>query len=365
MGFESGLETKFTGKRSKSLKLFTETINAGEHASLGLPMPELLGYAPLYMPVKVAHGRKEGPTCLLVASMRGDEYNGMEIIKDFLGRSALERLQGTVIAVPVVNVFGMLNRSPYLPGNNLLEDAFPGSENGNYAARTAHMIMTTLFAQCDLCVSFTCGELNHRVLPHIYGDFSDPVQRALAEAFPVSVLADKEPGSGSLASSARELKKPLLTYQAGEALRVNRPAIRQGARGLLRMFRKLGMLPAEGSQGKAERDLPVVSNQSEWVYATKSGISHFYKQLGDRVSKGERLARINEPLGSFQEVTIHAPHEGIIVGVNDMPMVFEGDCLFRIARFEALDQAASAVESWPVEAEVTTAKQETEADTTA
>lgn len=347
---------KLTGKKNKPFKLFSETINPGEQASLGLPMPEILGYAPLYMPVKVFNGKTEGPVCLLVASMRGDEYNGMETIKRVVGMSALDRLHGTLIAVPVLNVFGMLNRSRYLPGEQLLEEAFPGEENGTYAARTANLFITTLFEQCDFCVSFTSGELNHRALPHVYADFSEEKNRSMAEAFPVSVLVDAKPSPGSLAACASEAGKPMLTYQSGEAMRVNKTAINQGSRGVMHLLRQTGMIPPDSHEPAAKRESPVICKHNDWIYATKSGISNPYKKLGDKVSKGEALALINEPLGSFQEVKVTAPHDGIIVGVNELPLVFEGDCLFRLARFEELDAAANAVDAWPTEsAESTTA----------
>jgi len=340
---------RLTGKKNKTFKLFTESINPGEHASLGLPMPEILGYAPLYMPVKVFHGKNEGPVCLLVASMRGDEYNGMETIKRVMSRSALDHLHGTLIAVPVLNVFGMLNRSRYLPGDQLLEEAFPGEECGTYAARTANLFMSTLFEQCDFCVSFTCGELNHRALPHVYADFSMEENRVMAEAFPVSVLVDAPPPPGSLAACASEAGKPMLTYQSGEAMRVNKAAVHQGSRGVMHLLRQCGMIRANSHEPAAKPELPVICKHNDWIYATKSGIAHPYKQLGAKVSKGEALALINEPLGSFQEVKVTAPHDGIIVGVNELPLVFEGDCLFRLARFEELEAAADAVGSWPTD----------------
>lgn len=343
------LSAKITGKKNKPFKLYNETISPGERASLGLPMPELLGYAPLYMPVKVINGRTEGPVCLLVATMRGDEFNGMESIKRIIELAAMDRLHGTLIAVPVLNVFGMLNRSRFLPGERLLEDTFPGSENGNYAARTAHLFMESIFQHCDFCVHFRCGELNHRSLPHVYGDFSNEANRELALSYDVSVLVDTEPPVNSLQSCAKASGKPMVTFNAGEAMRFNNHAIVQGSHGTARMLRKIGMLPTDSRDTTKEEALPLVSKESEWVYATKSGIAHLFKELGERVSKGTTLARINEPLGSHQEVRVNAPMDGIIVGVNDMPMVYEGDYLYRIASFEQLDQAVNAVEAWSSE----------------
>lgn len=344
------IAAKAEGKNGR-YSLFETTISPGERASLGLPLPEMLGYAPLYMPVKVINGKTAGPTVLLFATLRGDEFNGMEILKQLLELSLLDRLRGTLLVVPVLNVFGMLNRSATLPDGQTLDLAFPGKAEGDYTGRTAHLFFDSLFSKADVCVELCSGGMNHNFLPHVYGDFSMEANRELAEAFAVSVAVDIEPRPGSLSALAKELGKPMLTFRAGEAMRFNRHAIRLGRKGLVSLLRRLKMLPESDSPQGASRagQAPVFVESSDWVHATKSGIAHPKKALGDRVTKGETLAVISEPLGSFQEVTVTAPSDGVLVGANDMPLVFEGDYLFRIATFDQLDEAADRLQEWTKE----------------
>jgi len=337
-----------TGKKNKPYAFFEATVNPGETASLGVPLPELLGCAPLYLPVKIVHGKTEGPTLLLFATMRGDDFNGMEIIKRVTEKAAAGKLRGTLVTAPVLNVFGMMNRSRGLPGGQLLEHAFPGDESGSYAARTAHLFVERLFAPCDVCVGLSSGRMNHNVLPHIYTDFEVTGNREFAEVFPVSVIDNIDPEPGTLPAVARERGKPMLSYRAGEAMRFNRKAIQLGTRGLMRLLRRLDMLPADGHETPAASK-PVICKASEWVYSTKSGIARLEKGLGDKVSQGDLLARISEPLAGSEEVRVVAPNDGVVVGLNDIPLVYEGDSLVRLARFEQMEEAASAVRQWSEE----------------
>jgi len=337
-------QDRFTGKKNSSFRLLDVAVSPGEHASLGLPLPELMEYAPLYMPVKVMNGRTEGPVLLVFATMRGDEFNGMEIIKRVTSLAAMDRLHGTIIAVPVLNVFGVLNRSPYVPGDALLENQFPGSPHGDYAQRLAHLFVENLFKRCDFCLQVGSGHLNHRMLPHIYADFSVRGNRELATHFPVSVVVNSDADPGSLQAVAKACGTPMVSYSAGEAMRFSKSAIRLGTRGIPHLLREIGMLPGDGHEPEKPVAAPIVSEENEWLFADKSGISRHEVALGDRVAKGDLLATITDPLAGLQEVKVQAPYDGVVVGVNEMPLVYEGDCLLRLATFEQMEEAASALQ---------------------
>jgi len=106
-----------------------------------LPVGRLYTHAPVTMPVHVVKGKRSGPRLFLSAAIHGDEINGVEIIRRVLKLAALKRLRGTIIAVPIVNVHGLLNHSRYLPDGRDLNRSFPGSEKGSIAARFALILM--------------------------------------------------------------------------------------------------------------------------------------------------------------------------------------------------------------------------------
>jgi hypothetical protein len=335
-----------TGKKNHRFSLLDSHINAGESASLGLPMPELLGFAPLYMPIRVINGKHEGPTVLLFATMRGDEFNGLEIIRNFLALDDLNDMHGRILAVPVLNVYGLLNRRPDLPGGQRLETAFPGSVEGRYSERLAHLFVDDLFQHCDIAVEFSSGEMHHNSLPHVHTDFGTPGNRELAADFPVSLIVDERAEPGSIQEVARTGGQNLLSYRAGEAMHTNPHAIRLGQEGLTNLLTRLGMLPSRESEPVELPRQPLIAESSEWVYSTKSGIAEAVVQLGDQVSAGQKLADIREPFGSFQEVTAKAPTDGVVVGLNEVPMVYEGDPLIRVARFAQPERAATTLQTW-------------------
>ena len=138
--------------KNKPLQICNEVIHPGESLSLALPMPEMFSCAPLYMPIKVIHGKHPGPCVLITAAVHGNELNGVEIINQLINLKVMKRLEGTIIAVPVMNVYGLINRSPYLPTGVDLNTCFPGSSTGTHAARIAHLFSQEIFLKADVCI---------------------------------------------------------------------------------------------------------------------------------------------------------------------------------------------------------------------
>ena len=163
---------------------------------------------------------------------------------------------------------------------------------------------------------------------------------------PVSVIVDERAEPGTVQEVARTGGQNILSYRAGEAMHTNPHAIRLGQEGLAHLLARLGMLPSRESEPVELPRQPLIAESSEWVYATKSGIAEAQVQLGDQVSSGQKLADIREPFGSYQEVTAKAPTDAVVVGRNEVPMVYEGDPLIRLARFAQIERAATTLQTW-------------------
>lgn len=330
--------------KNKTLQICNESIYPGESLSLALPLPELFSCAPLYMPIKVIHGKRPGPCLLVTAALHGNELNGTEIINRLLKIKALKRLQGTLIAIPVLNVYGLINRSRYLPGGIELDRCFPGAKTGTHASRMAHIFTNEIFNKADICVDLQTGFINHTNLPQVYVNFEDQQAKALAQTFNAPVMSNMDCEEGSLRSLALEEKKPFLLYEAGEAMRFDEHAIKVGVKGLLNVMRQLEMLP-----NPTKKEPPLKSFFTEkniWVRASTSGISHTQYKLGQHVKKGEVLCTINDPFGATDSVHITSPEEAIIVGKNNLPLVHEGEALFQLAVFPKMRHTASHLEEW-------------------
>ncbi|MCW5588818.1 MAG: succinylglutamate desuccinylase/aspartoacylase family protein [Legionellales bacterium] len=331
--------------KNKALQICNETIHPGETLSLALPLPELFSCAPLYMPIKIAHGTQAGPILMITAAIHGNELNGTEIINRLLNLKVIKQLRGTLIAVPIVNVYGFINRSRLLPGGINLDHCFPGSKNGTHASRVAHLFYKEIFAKAQYCIDLQTGFINYSNLPQIYYHFGDRESQKLAESFNAPVISHLADEPGSLHHMARQDHVPFIVYEAGEAMRFDEHAIRTGVSGILNILKFLDMLPHKNIKDK--KIIPsFVAEKNIWVRASTSGLSQTTFKLGQSVKKGKLLATIQDPFGASEKVNIYNPEDAIIVGKNNLPLVHEGEALFQLAVFSRMQQAETHFEDW-------------------
>lgn len=325
-----------------SIKIGNIAVAPGERRIINLPVARLYTHADLSMPVEVVNGRRDGPRLFVSAAIHGDELNGVEIIRRLLRHTSLKRLHGSLIAVPVVNVHGLLHRSRYLPDRRDLNRSFPGNERGSLAARIAHLFMREIVANATHGIDLHTGAVHRDNLPQVRANLNDQETRSLAEAFGTPVLINADLRDGSLREAAAEAGIPMLLYEAGEALRFDEVAIRVGLRGVLNVMRSLDMLPKV--KRKEPRVMPVISQGTTWIRAAESGILWSRLRLGARVSKGDVIGRIAAPLMNTEHV-VEAPADGILIGRTHLPLVYEGEALFHIARFHRVAVVAEQLEA--------------------
>lgn len=331
--------------KNSSIQICNETIHPGESLSLAMPLPELFSCAPLYMPIKVIHGKEAGPCLLITAAMHGNELNGTEIINRLLEKSSVKRLAGTLIAIPVLNVYGLINRSRYLPGGVDLDRCFPGSKAGTHAARMAHIFTQEIFSKADVCLDLQTGFINYTNLPQIYTSFKDEKSKSLAKIFNAPVISDMPCEKGMFRAMAIKKNKPFLLYEAGEAMRFDEHSIKTGVKGIVNIMRTLSMLP-EKPTNKETMLKSFFAEQNIWVRASTSGVSHSTHKLGQFIKKGETLCVIKDPFGAAHDVTVESPEDAIIVGKNNLPLVYEGEGLFQLAIFPKMEHAATHLGAW-------------------
>ncbi len=308
-----------------------------------MPVPRLYTHAEMDIPVHVIHGRRPGPRLFVSAAVHGDEINGVEIIRRLLRLKALKSVRGTLIAVPVVNVFGFVNHSRYLPDRRDLNRSFPGSESGSLASRIAKAFVDEIVGVATHGIDLHTGS-NHRTnLPQVRACMDHDETARIATAFGAPVVLNSNVRDGSLRQAGLDREMPMLLYEAGEALRFNDFAIRAGVRGIVSVMREIGMLPKSRKRRKTERH-SLVALSSYWVRAPISGVLHGSLRLGTLVKKGRRLASIGDPLED-ELVPIKAPSGGIVIGRLMLPLAHQGDALFHIARLEDDPDLDAAIEA--------------------
>ncbi len=309
-------------------------IDPGKSLEIEMPVASLYTDTEICMPVHVMRGKKEGPTVFVCAAIHGDELNGIEVVRRLISLKTLRISRGTLILVPMVNVYGVLNQSRYMPDRRDLNRSFPGSPKGSLAGRVADIFMDEIVKHCDYGIDIHTGAMHRSNLPQIRADLCDEDTLALAEEFGVPVLINANLRDGSLRQAAVESGTKILLYEAGQALRFDELSIRVGIRGVLNILSYLGMTHKRARKKKV---VPFIANHSSWVRADASGIVKSIKNLGENVKKGDLLAYIGNPFGEIIG-TVKANRSGIIIGKQNIPLVQEGDAMFHVAFFSESDE---------------------------
>lgn len=328
------------------------TIARGERATVELPIPHLYTHTPMSMVAHVIRGRRDGPILFVSAAMHGDELNGIEIIRRVLTHRTLRRIRGTLIAVPVLNAYGVLNHSRYLPDRRDLNRSFPGSETGSLAARIANLFMAEIVANATHGMDLHTGS-NHRFnLPHVRADLDDTETLELARAFGVPVLLHSKVRDGSLRAEVSDAGIPMLLYEAGEALRFDEHSIRVGVQGVTNVMRALNMLP----KVRRKRPLPepFVSRTSRWVRASRSGILINLRSLGAHVERGDVIAYVADPYGEADDLPVLTEYTGVVIARTHLPLANEGDAIIHIAQFKDAAVVAEQVDYFQSDHDATT-----------
>jgi len=327
-------------KRRPAFTIAETTIAPGTRKTVNIPVSTLSDHTPVTLSAHVIHGRMDGPTMFVSAGIHGDEVIGVEIVRRLLRARNLKSLRGTLIIVPIVNTFGFLNHSRYLPDRRDLNRCFPGSPNGSLASRLAHIFMSEVVRHCTLGIDLHSAAIHRINLPQVRVSANNRDTMRLANVFGAPVILTSALREGSLRQEAKKIGVDVLLYEAGEGMRFDEMSVRAGLAGILRVLKEIGMLPKAGiARPKASS---LLCSNSHWLRAPAGGLLRMFKSEGDVVETGDIVAAISDPFGEG-EIEVATTYGGIIVGRAVMPIVHEGDALFHIAAVKSNDAAEAAV----------------------
>ncbi|WP_298835474.1 succinylglutamate desuccinylase/aspartoacylase family protein [uncultured Roseobacter sp.] len=334
-----------------SFEIAGHRIAPGNADTVHLPVSSMPDHTPVSLSVRVHHGRRAGPTVFVSAAVHGDEVIGVEIVRRLLRAPQLKSLRGTLLVVPIVNSFGFLNRSRYLPDRRDLNRCFPGHPSGSLGSRLAHIFLNEVVLRCDTGIDLHSAAVHRTNLPQIRVSPGHSKTAAMAEAFGAPVILTSPLRDGSLRAEAAERGTPVLLYEAGEGLRFDEMAVRAGVAGILRVLRSLDMLPARGISKARAR--PYLCKSSTWLRAPAGGLLRTFRAEGETVSAGDVLASVSDPFGGI-ETDLIAPSDGILIGRAILPVVNEGDAVFHLAALsptaaeDTVEGLAAQLESDPL-----------------
>ena len=312
---------------SNILEVLGHNVKPGARVQIDYNIAKLYTHTAIDIPVIISRGYKPGPVVLLVAGIHGDEYNGVEIVRRMVRGNLLDPVKGTVIAIPVVNVFGFLDKTRDFPGEKDLNRSFPGSRSGSLAARTAHFITEEILPVIDLGIDYHTGGNALDNFPHVRVHFeAEDGHMELAKAFNSKYIVKSGLLDKSLRKTAWGMEKTILVYEGGKTLEYNENCISQGIEGTQMGMAHLGMIPRPRHIARRK---PLYLQEAKWIRAPHSGMMRVVVKNGTRIKREQTIAVISDPFGT-QEYNVKSHLEGYVFGVNEAPVINQGDPLIHV-----------------------------------
>ena len=317
-------------------------IAPGSACDVAFPITTLATGTASALGVRVLHGARPGPAVFVSAAIHGDEIVGTAVIQRLAQALDPAALSGTVLLVPVANIFGFITHSRYLPDRRDLNRSFPGSAGGSLAGQLAHVFYREVVGRCQLGIDIHSAAIHRYNLPQIRIAAGNTRLVELAMAFGAPVIIESPLRDVSLRDLAQKQGVDMLLLEAGEALRFDRLSIETGVEGVERVLAHLGMIEAD--DGLSAVGIPARANRSVWVRAPRGGVVHAVRESGDPVRKGDVLARVSGLFGE-DATEMASPVDGIIIGHATLPVVHQGDALFHIAAIDHPERVGAQIDS--------------------
>ncbi|MFV0442677.1 MAG: succinylglutamate desuccinylase/aspartoacylase family protein [Planctomycetaceae bacterium] len=312
--------------RSRKFRIADVEVAAGDTADVRLKISETYTGDPIAIPIRVIRGKKPGPHLFVSAALHGDELTGTGIIHELLYAEPLEIEAGTLLLLPVVNVFGFENHDRYLPDRRDLNRVFPGSATGSLASRIAHAFMTEIANQCDYGIDLHSAAQTRTNYPNVRGDMSLERVRRIARVFGCELVVDGKGPEGCMRREACKAGCATIILEAGEPMKAEPQMLATGVRGVRNVLIDLRM-----SAGRVQ--VPAwqsIVRKTTWVRAEVGGFLRFHVQPGDHVEKNHPVASNFSILGDLQRV-LRSPADGIVLGMATSPAVKPGEPVCHIA----------------------------------
>lgn len=310
------------------LNILGEGIALGESRRMDLGIASLFTDTPVEVPIIIERSLVPGPTVLITAGIHGDEVNGMEVVRQVISHGVNKPAKGSIICLPVINVFGFIAKSRYFPDGRDLNRVFPGIRNGSLASRVAYRFTNEVLPAADLCMDFHTGGADRFNAAQVRIFPGDEHVKALAAIFHAPFTLYDPYIAGSYRETCGKMGIPLLLNESGMSLNLDKEMAREAVDGVIRVLSHLGML-APGIRVPVPRRRSVVVQDTKWVRADRSGFLHVKVVMHQFVEVGELLCTISDPYGTMSK-PLFAPKSGHVINISRAPMVYQGDAIFNL-----------------------------------
>lgn len=314
---------------SKPLEIFGEIVLPGESKTIQLEIARLHSTTKLTIPIIIKRSKIAGPVVLFSGGIHGDEFNGIEIVRQLITKKINKPKKGTIICIPIINIYGFINRSRDFPDGRDLNRVFPGSRKGSLASRFAYHIITHIIPLVDYAVDFHAGGASRFNAPQIRITPNNLDVKLLADAFnaPFTLLSKNIPGS--FRNACEKLSVKMLLFEGGKSLDINHHVAQEGIDGVKRLLQHLDMLDPK-QYVPSQKKQTIYIEKSGWLRAKCSGLLIDHNLVGKFVKKGAILGMITDPFGKFER-KIKAPNDCYVLNANHSPIVYQGDAIYHLS----------------------------------
>lgn len=320
---------------NNTIKLLGTEIPRGKSVRLELEVAKLHTRNKIQIPINIERAEKDGPVLLLLAGIHGDETNGVAILRELISKGYNKPNAGTVITIPVFNVFGFLNQTRELPDGKDLNRMFPGSEDGSLASQFAFHFRTKIAPVAEYVIDFHTGSADRNNVTQIRSVLESREMMELAKAFGAPFVIRSKTIPKSVREMLMKMGKKVLLFEGGKTKSIDKDVIDYGIKGVVNVMRYLGMIEGEPAIPSTP---PILINKTKWLRAPSSGLFYPEENNGSRVNKRRLLGKIKDPYGEYEK-SVYAPHPCHIICTNTASIVNRGDALFNISTEE--------VDGWP------------------
>ena len=311
------------------LDILGEKIAPGQSATVNFEVAKLHTQSDIKVPVIIERSKNPGPTVLITAGIHGDEVNGVEIVRQLIAKGINKPKKGTVICLPVINVYGFINMSREFPDGRDLNRVFPGSKSGSLASRVAHRLVTEVVPYADLILDFHTGGADRFNAAQIRIVSDDRKLNKLAQIFGPPIILYTKNITKSFRHTCSKMGVPMLLFEGGKSFHINNTITNTGVNGVKRVLHHMEMLKHKFTVSAPKKSCVRITS-SKWIRAAHSGMFKPQVKLNTMVNKGDILGHITDPYGN-SNFSVKAPNKGYIFNVNESPIIYQGDAIFHIS----------------------------------
>ena len=287
------------------------------------------------VPLIILKGESDGPVLTINAAIHGNELNGIAVIHHIINSINPKELNGSIIAIPIINVPAYHNNNRLFPDQTDLNRTMPGKINGNESQFYAYQILEKIKTISEYVIDLHTASFGRINTHYVRTDMQDAVLAKMAEIQNPKIIlnsktASTADGSGTLRSALAVHGIKCITVELGNP-QVIQDEMKQA--GIVGIHNTLAFLKMNNNHVIAPRQPIVRCTKSYWIYTDAGGILEVIPNINQSIEKGQKIAELTDAFGNIKK-TYYAPEKGIVIGKSSNPVSPSGARILHLGILE-------------------------------